>query len=77
MSAKFRENREIAVSFTDAYKACLNREFLAWQLCLLTLFAKFKFSRKILNLHFGLKSHLIAAHTCLKRKRDRCQNPMN
>ena len=52
--AKFRENNilakcEITLSFTDKDKSCLTGELLTSQICLLTLFAKIKFSRKFLN----------------------------
>ena len=33
-------NRENSLSFTDVGKSCQSREFLQWQICLLTLFAK-------------------------------------
>ena len=36
----------ITLSFTDIGKSCSSCEFLASQICLLTLFAKIKFSRK-------------------------------
>ena len=42
-------NGEIPLSFTDAGKSCPSREFLTRQICLLTLFAKIKFSRKFPN----------------------------
>ena len=53
--AKFRENKssrtgEIIRSFTDEGKSCHCREFLASQICLLTLFAKIKVSRAFPNL---------------------------
>ena len=35
-------------------KSCPSREFLASQICLLTLFAKIKFSRKFPDLQFGI-----------------------
>ena len=43
--AKFRElkpsqNGEITKSFTDEDRSCPSWEFLGWQVCLLTLFAK-------------------------------------
>ena len=49
--AKFRENKsslnaEITLSFTDICKSCPSRKFLTSQICLLTLFAKIKKSRK-------------------------------
>ena len=36
---------EITLSVTDEGKSCNSREFLGSQICLLTLFAKIKFSR--------------------------------
>ena len=50
--AKFCENKnlpnsEIFVSFTDDGKSCPSYEFSTWQICLLTLLAKIKFSQKI------------------------------
>ena len=39
-------NAEITKPFTDISKSCPSREFLASQICLLTLFAKIKFSEK-------------------------------
>ena len=55
--AKFRENKtsrnaEITLSFADICKSCPSREFLASQMCLLTLFAKIKFSRKFPDLQY-------------------------
>ena len=47
---KSSRNDEIILSFTDTGKPCLCRDFLTSQVCLLTLFAKIRFSRKILNL---------------------------
>ena len=41
------QNGEIKLSFTDIVKSCPSREFLAFQICYLRLFAKIKFSRKI------------------------------
>ena len=41
---------DISFSFTDVGKLCQSREFLVGQICLLTLFAKIKFSRKFPNL---------------------------
>ena len=42
-------NDEIALSFTDLGKSCPSREFLTSQICILTIFAKIKFSRKFLD----------------------------
>ena len=52
MKIKSSRNREITLSFTDICKSCLSREFLTSQTCLLTLFAKIKFSQKFLNLQY-------------------------
>ena len=41
---------EITLSFTDISKSCPCHEFLTSQICVLTLFAKIKFSRKFPNL---------------------------
>ena len=40
---------EIILSFTDTSKSSPCREFLTSQICVLTLFAKIKFSRKFPN----------------------------
>ena len=45
-------NDEITLSFIDIGKFCLSREILTSQICLLTLFAKIKFSRKFLNIQY-------------------------
>ena len=39
-------NVEISLSLTDVCFSCLIREFETWQICLLTQFAKIKFSQK-------------------------------
>ena len=36
----------IALSFTNVGKSCETRDFFTWQMCLLTLFGKLKFSQK-------------------------------
>ena len=41
------------LSFTDVGKSCQSRDFFTWQICLLTLFVKIKFSRKFPNLQYG------------------------
>ena len=41
---KSSRNGEITLSFTDVGKLCPSRGFLVSQICLLTLFAKIKFS---------------------------------
>ena len=43
-------NREITLSFTEIGKSRPCRKFLTAQICVLTLFAKIKFSRKFPNL---------------------------
>ena len=48
-------NGIITLSYTDICKLFLSREFLMWQICLLTLFAKIKFSRKFPNLQHCTK----------------------
>ena len=53
----FHENKtlgdgEITLSFTDIGKSSHSREFLTSQICVLTLFAKIKFSQKFLNVHY-------------------------
>ena len=50
-------NGEITLSFTDIGISCLSREFLTSQICLLTLFAKIKFSRnfRIYSILISLK----------------------
>ena len=53
--AEFRENKpspngENLLSFTDVGKSCQIRDFLTWQIRLLTLFAKINFSRSFPNL---------------------------
>ena len=42
MKIKQSRNGEITLLFTDVGKSCPSREFLMWQICLLTLFAKTK-----------------------------------
>ena len=49
---KLSQYGEIFLSFTDIGKSCPGREILTWQICLLTLFAKLKFSRKFPNLQY-------------------------
>ena len=49
---KSSQNGEITLSITDIGKSCSSREFLAPQECLLTLFAKIKFSRKFPDLQY-------------------------
>ena len=45
-------NGEITMLFTDVGKPCMSREFLKWQICLLTLFTKIKFWKKFPNLQY-------------------------
>ena len=52
--AKLR-NGEITLSITDIVKSFTSREFLAPQECLLTVFAKIKFSRKFPDLQYMVK----------------------
>ena len=57
MNAKFRENKplvkiKIILLFTDVGKSCHSHKFLTWQICLLTPFAKIKFTRKFLNFQY-------------------------
>ena len=49
---KSSQNGEITLSITDIGKSCTNREFLAPQECLITLFAKIKFLRKVPDLQY-------------------------
>ena len=54
---KFRENKSSRISkitllITDIGKSCTCREFLTAKICVLTLFAKIKFSRKFPNLQY-------------------------
>ena len=50
---KSSRNGEITQSFTVIGKSCLSREFLAWQICLIKLVGKIKFSRKFPDLQFN------------------------
>ena len=49
---KSSRNATITLSFTDICKSCPICEFLASQMCLLTLIAKIKFSRKFPDLQY-------------------------
>ena len=51
---KSSQSREITLSITDIGKSCPSREFLTSQVCLLTLFAKIKFSQKNPDLQYLL-----------------------
>ena len=44
MKIRSSRNGEITLTFTDEGKSCHSRDFLTSQICLLTLFAKMKFS---------------------------------
>ena len=48
------KNRKITLSFIDIGKSCLGREFFTSLTCLLMLFAKIKFSRKLPNLQYHI-----------------------
>ena len=52
---KSSQNGKTTLSFTDIRISCLSREFLISQICLLMLFAKIKFSRKLPNLQYTFK----------------------
>ena len=63
---KFRENKtsrnvKITLSYTDIGKSCPSHEFLTSQICLLTLFAKTKFSRKFADLQYSVKQNVCLA----------------
>ena len=47
---KSSRNGEITLSFTDKVKSCPSRDFLASQICILALFVKIIFSRKLPDL---------------------------
>ena len=47
---KHLQNGEISLSFTDVGESCSSCEFLTGQICLLTLFAKIKFSQNFPDL---------------------------
>ena len=46
------KNDKITLSFIDVGKLGPHREFLTWQICLLPLFLKIKFSQKFPNLQY-------------------------
>ena len=52
MKIKPLRNAQISLSFTDLDKSFHSRNFLMWQICLLTLSGEIKFSQKISNLHY-------------------------
>ena len=47
-------NAEMTILFTDIFKSCPSRKFLASQICLLMLFAKIKYSRKFPDLQYDV-----------------------
>ena len=49
---KSSRNGEITLSFINMAKSCRSHEFLMSQICLLTHFAKIKFSQKFPNLQY-------------------------
>ena len=53
---KSSRNAEITQSFTEIGKSCPSLEFLASQMCILTLLAKIKFSRKFPDLQYIMYS---------------------
>ena len=57
MKIKSLRNREITLSLTDIGKSCTSRKNLSSQICLLTLFAKIKFSRKFPDLQYKRLSY--------------------
>ena len=64
-------NGNITLSCTNVGKSCPRSEFLTLQICLLTIFAKLKFSRKFWNLakrkillHENNKDVDLQAHLC-------------
>ena len=59
-NAKFHENKILtkSLSFTDIGKSCLSRKFLTWQISLLRLFKKIKFSRKFPNLQYFIQIYI-------------------
>ena len=52
------QNGEITFEFIDVGKSCPSCEFLTWQICILTLSAKLKFSRNFSNLSYLFEPHL-------------------
>ena len=50
---KSSQNGEVTLSLTDIGKSCPSREFKTSLICILTLFAKIKFSRKFSNLQYS------------------------
>ena len=52
---KSSRNGEITMSFNEKEKSCTNREYLASQICIFTLFAKIIFSQKNAALQYIVK----------------------
>ena len=68
---KSSRNGEIILPFTDICKSCHSRDFFTSQICLLTLFAKIKFSRKFLILqYFCTFSVTVSSVTAKKNKKN-------
>ena len=60
-------NGEITLSFTDIGKFCHCHKFLKSQICLLTLFAKIKFSQIFPNLQYKERTKASWMDTDVKR----------
>ena len=56
---KSSQNSEITLSTTDIVKSCSRRDFFMSQVCLLTLFAKIKISRKFPDLQYAKSKILV------------------
>ena len=54
MKIKSSRNAEITLLFTVIGKSCHSRDFLALQICILTLSAKIKLSQKIPDLQYDV-----------------------
>ena len=67
---KHSRNDEITLSFTDVCKSGPGREFLTSQICLLTLFAKIRFSQKFPNFVCLFDLVLYAPSTIFELNRD-------
>ena len=71
MKIKPSPNGEITLPFTDVGKSCTRCEFSTSQTCLLTLFAKIKFSLKFLNLQYEqLSPEQLCSHQVLCMQAD-------
>ena len=66
---KSSRNAEITLSFADICKSCPSREFLASQICLLTLFTKIKFSGKFSDLQYVKEVLVNHLRSSLPRKK--------